>query len=533
MLNKICVDADYNIELVIWLQDPRTFDYTWDNSIYIHVNADNTANQRLVVSDGEISTTITVTPGAEQDYPISDLYWNMGGDSTVSCYKNGTLVETFTFTFPDIIDSVGMLNRDENDDYHFTMTGSSAAVEIIEEQVQQNTSEISEAKEDINYLYENKQNFIHADILPPSGSGDEGDLEFYGNTPARLYRRENGAWVKKDWIAYGQTNLDASPVEGDIFIENNSANLTRISQYIGGIWIDYTTGYGHIVDYRTTEQDTEVEYLDGSHIFQRSFYLDSAISLAADTWTNAIQNNTIGEIIRAEGKNANGDMIALIGRVSNGYAQVMSLMSAAQSLKVLTLQYLKATGGYAFNDAYQQGTSYTFAPTIDSEEFFLWLIKHFISICKTKWASSPMYPYILSNLTSICSRFMQYKGNNKGIGISCSMLTNYNSNYQAFGIYVAFTNGNKTARVAESYTEHGDESKYLWGNDSQSSLWATGGEYYYWLYYRKDGSSYYESWVTPEWAYTMYCRYLGVKFGTDNSESLALENITNYGIHLT
>ena len=133
MLNKICVDADYNIELVIWLQDPRTFDYTWDNSIVIHVNADDTANQELIVFDGEESTTISVTSGTEQDIDINGAYWNMGGDTTVSCYKNGTLAETLTFTFPDIIDAVGMLNQDENDDYHFTMTGSSAAVEIIEE----------------------------------------------------------------------------------------------------------------------------------------------------------------------------------------------------------------------------------------------------------------------------------------------------------------------------------------------------------------------------------------------------------------
>ena len=204
MLNKICVDADYNIELVIWLQDPRTFDYTWDNSIYIHVNADNTANQRLVVSDGEISTTITVTPGAEQDYPISDLYWNMGGDSTVSCYKNGTLVETFTLTFPDIIDSIGMLNRDENDDYHFTMTGSSAVIEVVEEQVQQNTTDISEAKQDIIYLDENKQNFIDQDNLsPPSTGGENGDLQFFGglgNTLKELYRKENNTWLKI-WLA--------------------------------------------------------------------------------------------------------------------------------------------------------------------------------------------------------------------------------------------------------------------------------------------------------------------------------------------
>lgn len=379
------------------------------------------------------------------------------------------------------------------------------------------------------------QKFIDVDLLPPSGDGDEGDLQFYGSTPARLYRYENGEWVVKNWVAYGETNPDSSPVDGDIYVENDGSKITSIWQYVNGSWLVFSldTGFGHLVHYSTTEQNTEVKYLDGSDIYQKSYYLTEALSLTSDTWTNAIQSNNIGEIIDAKGKNGNGDMIALIGRTNNGYAQVMNLMSASQSLKILTLQYIKAVGGYEFNADYQQGSTYTVSPTVDAEQFFIWLVKHFINVCKTKWASSPTYSYILTNLQTICSRFLQYKGNNNGIGVMCYLNTNYNSVYQAFGIFVAFTNGSKSATISTSATEHGDDSKYVYGNEGQSSLWATNGEYYFNLYYKKDGSDYYTEWKTPEWAYTMYCRYLGIKYSTDNSDYLSTENVTNYGITLT
>lgn len=205
MLNKICVDADYNIELIIWLQDPRTFDFTWDNSIVLHVNADSTANQYLVVSDGETSVTKTITPGTEQDVEVDMVLWNMGGDTTVGCYKDDNLIETFTFTFPEIIDAVGMLNQDDElDPYHLTMTGSSADIEVVEGQVSQNTEDIEDAKEDINDLYLNKQNFIDQDNLsPPTTGGENGDLQFFGglgNSIKDLYRKENNAWLKV-WLA--------------------------------------------------------------------------------------------------------------------------------------------------------------------------------------------------------------------------------------------------------------------------------------------------------------------------------------------
>lgn len=457
MLNKICVDADYNIELIIWLQDPRTFDFTWDNSIVLHVNADSTANQYLVVSDGETSVTKTIIPGTEQDVEVDMVLWNMGGDTTVGCYKDDNLIETFTFTFPEIIDSVGMLNQDDElDPYHFTMTGSSIAPEVIEEQVKKNTEDVEQAKEDISDLYLNKQNFIHVDLLPPSGAGDEGDLEFYGTSPARLYRRENNAWVKKEWIAYGTQNPDAAPVEGDIFIENNGANLIRISQYVGGVWIDYTTGYGHLVDYLQAEQNTEVKYLDGSDIYQQSFYFSGGLSLAADTWVNAVQNVKFEQIIAAEGSNNNGDMIALIGRVNNGYAQVMSLMSAAQTLNVLTLKFLKASGVYVFNEDYLNDHQYTLQPTANIEEFITDLAKIFYKKNKATRPNYNIWDKFLYNLSTMIDHIMQYKGNAKGAGVLISAAW-AGSTPATVTLEVQFEEGAKTVGVGQKHTENGYE----------------------------------------------------------------------------
>lgn len=506
MLNKICVDADYNIELIIWLQDPRTFDFTWDNSIVMHVNADGTANQQLVVTYGEESATIPVTSGIEQDIVINGAYWNMGGDTTVACEKDGSTVETFTFTFPDVIDSVGMLNQDENDDYHFTMTGSSTAPEVLEEQVKQNTEDVEQAKEDISDLYLNKQNFIHVDLLPPSGDGDEGDLKFYGTSPARLYRRENNAWVKKEWIAYGTQNPDAAPVEGDIFIENNGANLIRISQYVGGVWIDYTTGYGHLVDYLQAEQNTEVKYLDGSDIYQQSFYFSGGLSLAADTWVNAVQNVKFEQIIAAEGSNSNGDMIALIGRVNNGYAQVMSLMSAAQTLTTLTLKFIKASGAYVFNEDYQNNQWYALRSTANMEELMSDMIKLFVSKNRTLYPSAAIFPAFLAKSADMINHIMQNKGSAKGCGFNLTIGFSGTQPYR-LTLEVRFeADLTKSVSVGSKHTDNG----YEWYGNTNPYICQAG-----------TGKTSYEAYMTGSDLNNIY-------YSTDSTGI----NITNIGIRL-
>lgn len=396
------------------------------------------------------------------------------------------------------------------------------------DQMDQVISNIAETVEQQGIDIGNKQNYIDKDTLEPSWDAAEGDLCFWNSNPYRLYRYESGEWVLVRLYGWGN-DAPTSGEDGDFYIQNNGSHIVGIWQKLNGVWCDYTSQFGHLVDYSTDEQDTEVKYLDGSNIYQKSFYLASAVSLASNTWTNAVQDNKIGQVISAEGANANGDMIGLIGRVNNGYAQVLSLMSTTQSLKVLTLKYLKQSGAYDFNENYQQGNTYTFAPTIDAEEFFIWLVRHFISVCKSKgedWSSAPVFSYVLNNLSRIASRFMEYKGNNNGIGVSLGAF--YEFNEYRMSIFVAFTNGNKSGRIDQNYSAHGDASKYVWGDGGQSSLWATRGEY--WVKITASGQ---ESWVTPEWAYTMYSRYIGVKYyDGESSTTISTDTITNYGIHL-
>lgn len=389
--------------------------------------------------------------------------------------------------------------------------GTSSSEPTITRTYYDGSSEVTE-----EVAWGNKQNFIEYELLPPSGNGRVGDLKFVLSSAGKtdLYRvDENGIWGKLPIGAQVEANTADEPTD-----ELNSLKIDDVV---------YAVPKG--VDYSTTEQDTGTKYLDGSTIYQRSFLLSTALSLASNTWTNAIQSSTIGEIISAEGKNADGDMIGIIGRVNNGYTQVLSLMTATQTLSILTLKYLKALGGYAFNENYQQGSTYTFAPTIEPETFLIWAIKHFIQVCKSKgsdWNTAPVFSYVLTNITSIVSHFMQYKGDNNGIGVTLN--AGYEYNEYRMSISVAFTNGNKTGRIDQGYTAHGDESKYIWGNESQSSLWATRGEY--WVKITANGQ---ESWVTPEWAYTMYCRYIGMKYyDNESSTSISTEDVCNYGIHL-
>ena len=405
-------------------------------------------------------------------------------------------------------------------------------------QMEQTISNIAETVEQQGIDLAGKQNFIDKDLLVPTGSGQNGDLCWYdvpGLHCKALYRYEDGSWVRVLAIGYG-TGEPSGGENGDVYLQNNGSHIVGIWHKLNNVWCDYHTPYGHLVDYSTQEQNTEVKYLDGSNIFERSYYFTTAISLLGGTWTSAVQSNLIGQIIDAEGWNEDGDMIPLVGRMHSGYAQVVNLLSAAQELKTLTLKYIKAAGAYDFNENYEQGKTYTFAPTIDAEEFLVWIVKHFISVCKTKsnWASNPTFTYILNNLSTIVARFMQYKGNNNGIGVSLGFGRDYSSTDSAFYLYVTYTNGNKTARVAESYSELGDASKYVWGNDSQSSLWATRGEYCYRAYVNKTTGVAHEEWVTPEWAYTMYVRYVGIKYyNAESDTSLNTYEVSNYGIHLT
>lgn len=193
MLNKIVCDKDLNVELVINIQEPRTFDDTWANSIIIEIDADDTASQSLIVDAGEATGSYPVTPSQINEIEIETEYWNMGGATTITLVKGSTDYGTIIINFPDEIDSLGMLNRDENIETTFTMTGSYNDPSDL-------SKEVKDVSDKVDDLQNNKQNFIEQDLLPPSqGVGVDGDLKFKGvngNGDKELWRNDSGTWVK-------------------------------------------------------------------------------------------------------------------------------------------------------------------------------------------------------------------------------------------------------------------------------------------------------------------------------------------------
>lgn len=197
MVNKIVTDSSFNIELLVWLQEPRTYDNSWTNSIVIHIDADATVSQYLHVNGGDAGThDYTVTPSSEQDIEIEDTYWNMGGDTVITLNKGGTPSDAITITFPDQIDSLGMLNQDEEDDRHFIMTGSYNDPSDIAEDVE-NFKEETELKfNDVDDQLDNKENKIEAGATLPQ-RGVRTDmyvlLGSVGN-PDEIYQHDGQSW---------------------------------------------------------------------------------------------------------------------------------------------------------------------------------------------------------------------------------------------------------------------------------------------------------------------------------------------------
>lgn len=107
-------------------------------------------------------------------------------------------------------------------------------ISSINDRVNQQSTEIS-----------GKQNFIDLDILPPTGSGRNGDLVFHGvegSGAKELYRYEDSQWVKINLggaeVTFGDTQPQNAK-DGDVFFLVDSLNVIGISFRLGGAWHDF------------------------------------------------------------------------------------------------------------------------------------------------------------------------------------------------------------------------------------------------------------------------------------------------------
>ena len=217
MLNKLLLDNDYNVELLVNLEEPQVSQVLWNNSIYLEIDADSTPNQYLVLKSDPSTTvaTLTVTPSQVNNIEIEQQYWQNDGYLYIYPYKNGTALDqdhVIDIQFPAVIKNSGQLSSKTPSGYiviagqHYEMAGSEYAEEEIAEQAQQ-----------IETLERNKQNSVGSGSGAPSG-GSDGDIYFQtdGNNITGIYQNVNG-----QWLGYSGGGGGSSPLI-DVVVEDGT-----------------------------------------------------------------------------------------------------------------------------------------------------------------------------------------------------------------------------------------------------------------------------------------------------------------------
>ena len=116
-----------------------------------------------------------------------------------------------------------------------------------------------------------------------------------------------------------------------------------------GISIDSTTdtisctASGGGVDYSTTEQDTGITWVDGSHIYQRSFAVN--VTCPYNSWVDTGADIPGGKIISLEclDYGADGSCMQFNGNIdNNGDLHVLNLRNVTVTLNYITVKYTKS-----------------------------------------------------------------------------------------------------------------------------------------------------------------------------------------------
>lgn len=116
MLNKFFLDANFNVKMLSNIQRPYSYDFLWDNRIVFEIEADSTSNQFLSVDYGESSVDLTITPGQTNVIELDTDYWNYGGITLITPYKNGSAIigKNISITFPDLVEYSGAISSTES-----------------------------------------------------------------------------------------------------------------------------------------------------------------------------------------------------------------------------------------------------------------------------------------------------------------------------------------------------------------------------------------------------------------------------------
>ena len=419
MLNKIVTDNNLDVQLLINLQSPRTFDETllWDNSIYVEIDADDTATQSLEVDGGTYgSTSYPITPGQVNTIEIEDIYWNYDGTTTVTLVKGGSNVASFDIIFPEAVDSLGMLNQDESLFTQFTMSGSKSDPSDMAKEIGDISTEVEQISQDLS----GKQNYIDKDILVPTGSGQVGDLVFNDGSGdlKRLYRFEEGNWVRVNFFSYGNSE-PSNPEESDLFIENDGTKIISIKQYLNSDWIELDAK--GVNDYSTSEVNTGIKWTDGRAVYQKT------LSDSQSQSTN--YNHNIGQLDKVIGYEGtatsySGDDISSNYSIPSAEFDIKftaSQMQITQNISGtfdidVTVKYLHKLGAYVFDQDFVAGSSYKFNKC-NKETFLTNLINTWLRLMKPYQSGNAAYEYFKSNAVNIINGILQRVENYSSLAI--------------------------------------------------------------------------------------------------------------------
>ena len=106
-------------------------------------------------------------------------------------------------------------------------------------------------------------------------------------------------------------------------------------------WVEQSGGGGG-VNYSTEEQDTGLTWIDGSHIYRKTYALASEITINNNTWTYVITNNDINIIIDCFGISNTGTFYSLNAYSNNGQINSLACRDGnPASVKYYTITYTK------------------------------------------------------------------------------------------------------------------------------------------------------------------------------------------------
>lgn len=214
-------------------------------------------------------------------------------------------------------------------------------------------TEIEKTKDDIDDLMRGKQNYIDQDLLVPSGSGQEGDLCFYGVSQTGfkgLYRYENGEWVKVLFIDSGE-NGPAYGEHGDVYIQHDGEHIIDILMKNQELWMPLSITGEH--RYLSAEHKVGT-WINDNDVFERTYKLNSLPSNETAQYVHNIGG--FGLILYAKGmKNENNKFtdLACDNEVSVDGTHIILKSTKAQSGNAyITIGYTKPVGGYYTNNQY-------------------------------------------------------------------------------------------------------------------------------------------------------------------------------------